>query len=183
MFLKSWEKNFDKNFNFLLTERINKNVHISSSVKKIINLVKVKKNKGLLDCIKKYDGFDFKKTNQLLISHKTLKKAYENLNNKKKKALLFAFRRIKTFHQKQLPNSFHYKDKLGVQLGMYFNQNTPSDIYLNPNTELSMEIERNNNTTTVSITIYNIRISDDKPIGNNSDIKLIGPIKMSTQKK
>ena len=122
MFLKSWEKNFDKNFNFLLTERINKNMYISSSVKKIINLVKVKKNKGLLDCIKKYDGFDFKTTNQLLISHKTLKKAYENLNIKKKKALLFAFRRIKTFHQKQLPNSFHYKDKLGVQLGMYFNK-------------------------------------------------------------
>ena len=62
------------------------------------------------------------------------------------------------------------------KLGLYHNQNTPSDIYLNPNMSLTIEINRNNNISTIYTNINELSLNEDKPIGSSNDIKLMGPI-------
>ena len=65
------------------------------------------------------------------------------------------------------------------KLGLYHNQHTPVDIYLNPNMSLSMDVKRNSNDILVFTSIFLLSTVNDKPMtGSNEEIELrrIGPI-------
>ena len=65
------------------------------------------------------------------------------------------------------------------KIGLYHNQQTPVDIYLNPNMSLSMDVKRNSNDILVFTSIFLLSTVNDKPMtGSNEEIELrrIGPI-------
>jgi S1-C subfamily serine protease len=75
-------------------------------------------------------------------------------------------------------------------IGVYNNQNTPSDIYLNPSTNISLTIVRasnnsNNSSQNISLLTYPIYINNDTPLGSSNsdvDIRNIGPIVKSLKR-
>ena len=65
------------------------------------------------------------------------------------------------------------------KLGLYYNQNTPVDIYLYPNTSMSMYIKRNGSNIIVYTSISELTSQNDIPMGgSNEEMELIkiGPI-------
>ena len=75
---------------------------------------------SLIKMVNKYDGNRVEKLNDLKIHFKQLKEAFDDLPLGHKEALKFASKRIKLFHEKQVPISFEFKDKLGVKLGLQY---------------------------------------------------------------
>jgi S1-C subfamily serine protease len=72
-------------------------------------------------------------------------------------------------------------------LGVYNNQNTPSDIYLNPSTNISLTVVRASNSLSqnISLLAYPIYINNDTPLGSSNsdvDVRNIGPIVKSLKR-
>ncbi len=116
---------FDKpNFKFLIRKlllRKNKNVDdVSEVIKNIIFKVKSNGDKGLLSFIKKFDDPNINKVNDIKVSYKIMKKAYQDLPLEQKNALKFTINRIRSFHEKQTPKNLDYRDELDVRLGLKF---------------------------------------------------------------
>ena len=87
------------------------NSSVSYTVKKIIEDIKKNKDKALLKYVKKFEN---KKAtlNNLLITKKTLKDAYNSLPNKTRNSLKLAYKRIYHYHLKQKKISYSFKDQL-----------------------------------------------------------------------
>ena len=121
MFLNYNDKNFKFLFKDILSKRGKVTQNISDDVRDIILQIRNKGDKALLSMIKKYDHLDIQSINEIKIGYKSLKSAYNDLPIKQKEALKFSFKRIKSFHEKQIPIPYSYKDDLGVKLGLKFN--------------------------------------------------------------
>jgi len=106
--------------NFLL-EISNKNNLFNndkiSTVRNIINNVKENKNAEIIKICNKFDGANFQKDEDLLVSEAEITQAKNNIDPKLLEALKISYDRITAYHQKQLPQDFAYIDKLGVKLG------------------------------------------------------------------
>ena len=120
-FLKYNDKNFKFLFKNILSKRGNISQNISDVVREIILKIRDNGDEALISMIKKYDYLNIQSLNEIKIGHKYLKSAYDDLPIKQKEALKFSLKRIKSFHEKQLPTSYSYKDDLGVKLGLRFN--------------------------------------------------------------
>ena len=94
------------------------NEAIISKTKKIIKEVKNNKDEALKQHISMFDNWNPKNTKDIEIPKKMLKKAYKNLDNDLKKALLLAKKRIQKYHQKQLPKSWIDFEENGSMLGV-----------------------------------------------------------------
>ena len=83
-----------------LNSSVNTDSTVSLTVKKIIQDIKKNKDVALLKYVKKFEN---KKAtlNNLEISQKTLKEAYNSISNDSKKALQLAYKRIHYYHSKQ----------------------------------------------------------------------------------
>ena len=74
-------------------------------------------NEALKRHIEKFDKWIVKSDDELLISQKDMKKAYETLDESLKKSLHIAYERIKSYHEKQLPKSWIDFEENGSILG------------------------------------------------------------------
>jgi len=108
---------FDKKFEEILNRGKMDIENVEGIVKNIINEVKNEGNKALFKHISKFDKWSPAKDEDLEISKDEMKRAYENLDNELKKALHLAFKRIKAYHEKQLPKSWIDFEKNGTILG------------------------------------------------------------------
>jgi len=111
------DNDFDKNFGELLNRGKMDIQSVSNIVGEIINNIKEKGNKALIDDIEKFDKWKPKNDSDILIDTKEMQKAYDNIDNDLKKALHMAFDRIKSFHEKQMPRSWFDYDENGTILG------------------------------------------------------------------
>jgi histidinol dehydrogenase len=91
--------------------------HVSTIVSTIIEEIKEQKNKALFTHIAKFDNWTPKCDDDLQISQESMAKAYENLDTKLKSALHMAYDRIKTYHEKQKPQSWFDTEANGTILG------------------------------------------------------------------
>ncbi len=115
--LKTSNENFEKEFNEILTRGKMDIENVENIVKNIINEVKKEKNSALFKHISKFDKWTPKTNEDLEITKDEMKNAYENLDEKLKKALHLAYDRIKSYHEKQLPKSWLDFEKNGTVLG------------------------------------------------------------------
>lgn len=127
--LDTKKKNFNKQFSKVLDSKrdqskINKNI-----VLQIIKEVKKNKDNALIKYSKKFDNIKLRKTN-IQISKKEISQIISVLDPKIKKAIQIAFKRIFTFHKKQLVNSFRYKDSFNNQLGYKYTPLNKVGIYI-----------------------------------------------------
>ena len=86
------------------------NNEINSIVKKILQEVKIYGDKAVEKYTKKFDGFDPK---PMHVSANDLKDAWDEIDNSLKRSLEVAHKRIKKFHEKEIPSSFTIKGEHG----------------------------------------------------------------------
>lgn len=115
----------NNNFNeedLLRFSELNKNstaadVEISQKVKEIITKVRQNGDEELIKLCNEFDKTNFNNTSDFIVSADEVNSAQELISNELKNSLKIAFDRIKSYHQKQLPQDLNYQDDIGVELG------------------------------------------------------------------
>ncbi|WP_404319722.1 histidinol dehydrogenase [Malaciobacter canalis] len=115
--ISTQNENFKQEFDEILARAKTDIKGVSSIVTNIITEIVEEKNSALKRHIEKFDKWEAKSDEELLISKDDMKKAYENIDENLKSALHKAYDRIKAYHEKQLPKSWIDFEKNGTILG------------------------------------------------------------------
>ena len=115
--LTSEDQNFTTQLNSLISWDNSSNEEITSTVKKIIDDVIKNGDQSVLNYTQKFDSVDAGSMSELVISKEKLKESFDNLNEEQKTALLIAADRIRSYHQKQIQESWQYIEDDGTVLG------------------------------------------------------------------
>lgn len=111
------DANFSKEFENILSRAKTDIKGVSAIVTGIIDEIVQNGNEALKAHIEKFDKWEVKSDDELMISQEDMKKAYDNIDENLKNALHTAYDRIKTYHEKQLPKSWVDFEKNGTILG------------------------------------------------------------------
>ncbi|MGJ0343819.1 histidinol dehydrogenase [Aliarcobacter cryaerophilus] len=111
------DKEFKTEFENILKRAKSDIKGVSKIVENIIDEIVEDGNEALKRHIEKFDKWIVKSDDELLISQKDMKKAYETLDESLKKSLHIAYERIKAYHEKQLPKSWIDFEENGSILG------------------------------------------------------------------
>jgi len=114
---KTTDNNFESEFNEILSRGAMDIDNVAPIVKNILDEVKNEGDIALVRHISKFDKWTPKNGEDLKISTEEMKKAYNNIDEKLKKALNLAYDRIKAYHEKQLPKSWLDFEDNGTILG------------------------------------------------------------------
>ncbi|PLY08846.1 MAG: histidinol dehydrogenase [Arcobacter sp.] len=115
--IKTTDSNFKEEFENILARAKTDIKEVSAIVNNIIDEIVENGNEALKSHIKKFDNWEVKSDNDLMISQEEMKTAYENISDDLKNALHIAYDRIKKYHEKQLPKSWIDFEKNGTILG------------------------------------------------------------------
>ena len=115
--IKTTDANFNDEFKNILARAKTDIKEVSTIVNNIIDEIIENGNEAVKSHIKKFDKWEVKSDDDLMISQDEMKAAYENINDDLKNALHIAYDRIKKYHEKQLPKSWIDFEKNGTILG------------------------------------------------------------------
>jgi len=115
--IKSSDTSFKTDFLELLQRGKMDIQSVSKIVQNIINEIKLNKNSALKEQIARFDRWQPTNDSDLKVSTDDMKKAYNNLTSDVKEALTLAYNRIKTYHEKLMPETWTYKEDNGIILG------------------------------------------------------------------
>ena len=115
--LSSQQKDFNTKLSSLLSWKSVSNKDVVDTVEEIINTIRSKGDRALIDYSIKFDGVKAKSMADLMISQEELEKSFNGLSDKQKNALSVASERIKSYHLKQNQQTWSYTDKDGTKLG------------------------------------------------------------------
>ena len=96
---------------------------VAQGVEKIIADIARGGDRPLFSYTKRFDGLSLSKRN-LVIAKADLKKAYDKIDPKLRKALRTAAARIRAYHERQRRESWQFRDASGAKLGLRY---TPLD--------------------------------------------------------
>jgi len=127
--LKSSKVDFAAEFSSFLsiTRKVQNSVEVD--VSNILEDVRVRGDEALFEYTTRFDRFLLTAKN-IRISPQEIKKAHKKCNKKQFEALQLAEKRIRAFHEKQLPEDIFYEDKAGVNLGLKWNPIEAAGIYV-----------------------------------------------------
>ena len=111
------DNDFDSELDSLIAWDSSIDEEISNSVKKIINDVRRNGDRSVLDYTQQFDSIMAKSISELTISKERLKQSFDNLEKEQKDALSIAAKRIKSYHQNQVQESWNYSEDDGTVLG------------------------------------------------------------------
>ena len=111
------DNDFDSELDSLIAWDSSIDEEISNSVKKIISDVRRNGDSSVLDYTKQFDSIMAKSISELTISKERLKQSFDNLEKEQKDALSIAAKRIKSYHQNQVQESWNYSEDDGTVLG------------------------------------------------------------------
>ena len=115
--LFSNDQNFTDQLNALTSWDNSSNNEVNSTVKTIIDDVIKNGDQSVLDYTQKFDSVYAGSISELAISKERLKQAFDNLDQEQKIALSSAAERIRSYHQKQIQESWQYTEDDGTVLG------------------------------------------------------------------
>lgn len=115
--LNSQNPRFNKDLSDLLAFETVNDPTLLATVDDIIAKVRQGGDDVILALTQKFDNHPAKTFDELIISQDKLKTAFDNLNDDVKTALQLSANRIKSFHQKQVQDSWTFTDDLGNTLG------------------------------------------------------------------
>ena len=115
--LSSQQKDFNAKLSSLLSWESVSNKDVANTVEEIINTIRSKGDKALLDYSIKFDGVKAKSMADLMISQEELEKSFNDLSNKQKNAITIAAERVKAYHLKQNQKTWSYTEDDGTMLG------------------------------------------------------------------
>ena len=113
----SQDSDFDSQLDALLAWEIASNQEINRSVETIIDAVKHNGDTSVLDYTNQFDSLKAHSISELIISQERLRGSFESLDKEQKNALTIAAERIKSYHLKQVQESWTYKEEDGTVLG------------------------------------------------------------------
>ncbi len=111
------DSSFKNEFEAILSRAKSDIKGVSQIVQTIIDEIIESGNEALKTHIFKFDKWEVKSDDELLISQEDMKKAYENIDEKLRASLHTAHDRIKAYHEKQLPKSWLDFEDNGTILG------------------------------------------------------------------
>ena len=114
-FFNANQHNYLKKLELILSKRKSKQLNYSSNVKKILLNVKKDGDEALIKYEKKFSKIKSVSKN-IKFSKKEINNISKKIDNKLKKSIDTAFRRIKKFHTKQKFSSFKFKDEFNNEL-------------------------------------------------------------------
>ncbi len=115
--IDSTQSDFDTLFDALLQRGKMDIDGVSATVKAILDDVKQNGDEALLQDIRKFDNWEPNDISEIKISAKSMKEAYDDLDEELSKALHLAYERIFSYHQKQMPKSWLDFEENGSVLG------------------------------------------------------------------
>ena len=113
----SSDEGFETNFNELLGRGKMDIDSVSNIVSGLLNEIKNKGNSALIAQIAKFDRWEPKNDDELLVSTDDMKRAYDALDPLLRDALHLSYERIENYHQKLMPKSWFEFEKNGTMLG------------------------------------------------------------------
>ena len=115
--LSSKDQNFTTQLKALTSWDNSSNEEVNSTVKKIIDDVIQNGDQSVLDYTRKFDSVDKGSISELVISKEKLKESFGSLDEEQKTALSISADRIRSYHQKQIQESWSYTEDDGTVLG------------------------------------------------------------------
>ena len=128
--IKTTDSNFDIEFENILARAKTDIKEVSEIVTNIIDEIVENGNEALKSHIKKFDKWEVKSDDDLMICPDDMEAAYENINDDLKNALHIAYDRIKTYHEKQVPKSWIDFEKNGTILGQKVSPVDKAGLYI-----------------------------------------------------
>ncbi len=117
LLIKTTEAGFDETFEKLLERGAMDMEEVAGIVSGILKEVRTEGDAALMRHITKFDRWEPKSANDLLVDPESMKAAYEALDPKLREALHLAYDRIEAYHEKQMPKSWIDFDEAGNTLG------------------------------------------------------------------
>ncbi len=115
--LSSQQRDFNTQLSSLLSWESVSNKDVVKTVEEIINTIRSKGDKALIDYSIKFDGVKAKSMADLMISQEELEKSFNDLSDKQKNAITIAAERVKAYHLKQNQQTWSYTEEDGTLLG------------------------------------------------------------------
>jgi len=127
--LNSQNSNFEKEFKKLLLAKREDSVDVDVSVREIISGVIELGDQALIEYTKKFDRVSLT-TDTLRFTQSELKEQAAQVSDKDRSALELAVTRIKSYHEKQLPDDTFWTDESGVELGWRWSPVSAAGLYV-----------------------------------------------------
>ena len=127
--LNSQNSNFEKEFKKLLLAKREDSVDVDVSVREIIGRVIELGDQALIEYTKKFDRISLT-TDTLRFTQSELMEQAEQVSDKDRSALELAVTRIKSYHEKQLPDDTFWTDESGVELGWRWSPVSAAGLYV-----------------------------------------------------
>ena len=115
--LKSTDANFNQQLTDLLAFETVNDTQLLTTVDDIIHQVRQTGDQAVLELTQKFDSHPATSMQDLMLTATELKQAYDALDDNIKAALDTAAQRVKSFHQRQVQETWEYTDDLGNRLG------------------------------------------------------------------
>jgi len=115
--LSSQQRDFNTRLSSLLSWESVSNQDVLNTVEEIINTIRSKGDKALIDYSIKFDGVKAKSMTDLMISQEELEKSFNDLSDEQKNAITIAAERVKAYHLKQNQQTWSYTEEDGTMLG------------------------------------------------------------------
>jgi histidinol dehydrogenase len=123
-FLATREADFDARLARLLVRESAQDESIERAVADILNDVRRRGDEAVLEYTRRFDRVEAASVALLEVPRHALERAFEQLSQPRREALVKAAGRIRTYHERQLSQSWSYTDEDGTRLGQ---QVTPLD--------------------------------------------------------
>ena len=127
--LNSQNSNFEKEFKKLLLAKREDSIDVDVSVREIIGEVIELGDQALIEYTKKFDRVSLT-TDTLRFTQSELKEQAAQVSDKDRSALELAVMRIKSYHEKQLPDDTFWTDESGVELGWRWSPVSAAGLYV-----------------------------------------------------
>ncbi|GHB20483.1 histidinol dehydrogenase [Pseudovibrio japonicus] len=115
--LSSKSEGFEDEIRALLGSKRETSEDVDHIVRDILRDVETRGDAAVLDYTNKFDRMSAKSMDELKVTEAEIEAAVAQIPAETLEALQLAHDRIRSHHQKQLPESYTYKDAIGVELG------------------------------------------------------------------
>jgi histidinol dehydrogenase len=127
--LKASASDFETEFVGLMNAKREQSTDVRSAVTKILADVQTRGDEALFDLTEKFDRFDLR-VQGLAISAAEVDAACATISDTVMQALTVAAERIRSFHDRQLPQNIDYCDEAGVRLGQAWSAVGAAGLYV-----------------------------------------------------
>lgn len=128
--LDNRQDDFEARFERVLASKREATVDVADAVAGIIADVRARGDAALLELTAKYDRLKADSMADLAVGRDEIDAALEGLTPALRDSLETAAARIRSFHERQLPQGFDYEDEDGVGLGMRYSPVDAAGLYV-----------------------------------------------------